>query len=433
MKKSKGLKAFHKLIQKSADCGLITRQELVSMLPPLFLDIQPDDLVLDMCAAPGSKTSQLLELMTLGKEFSDILTCEGGVVANDMDERRAYMLTHQIKRINTPGMAVINHEGQFIPTLVDTKPQANSESKFDRKLYYDKILVDVPCSGDGAIRKLPVRWKGWNTRDGTNLHNVQIQLLIRAFQLCKVGGTVVYSTCSLNPIENEAVVTEVLRRAENFSPGSIEVLDTHGKLPGFKGRRGLSKWWVLQEKAKTISSRGVEGDEDYKDYPAEDLFNIYSEFEEIDEKDKKKLKKSMFSLNEKDMKEKYKIHYSMRVLPHDQDTGGFYIAAFKKLSYCYFAEKPAENSKEPKANGEDLAIAALREHHEKKNEESGDKKEEEVGMVEVKSKNEKKKNKPRPGYPNLPKNAYIPFVESMPAHWETICEYYGLDRVYFFY
>lgn len=81
------------------------------MLPPLYLDIQPSDIVLDICAAPGSKTSQLLEMIygldrTLGK---------GCVIANDADYSRAQMLIHQLNRAGTSGMAVINHPGQFLP------------------------------------------------------------------------------------------------------------------------------------------------------------------------------------------------------------------------------------------------------------------------------------------------------------------------------
>jgi 16S rRNA C967 or C1407 C5-methylase (RsmB/RsmF family) len=85
------------------DSGLISRQELVSMLPPLCLNIQSNDLVLDMCAAPGSKTGQMLEMIGLNK---------GGVVANDVDFARASMLIHQIQRINnSSGILVVNHMG----------------------------------------------------------------------------------------------------------------------------------------------------------------------------------------------------------------------------------------------------------------------------------------------------------------------------------
>jgi multisite-specific tRNA:(cytosine-C5)-methyltransferase len=95
LKKAKALKKFHRLIQISNDCGLLTRQECVSMLPPLFLNVQKDDLVLDMCAAPGSKTSQILELFAAEKKLGSLETLlTGGVVANDMNKKRAYMLTH---------------------------------------------------------------------------------------------------------------------------------------------------------------------------------------------------------------------------------------------------------------------------------------------------------------------------------------------------
>ena len=82
-------------------------------------------------------------------------------------------------------------------------------------------MVDVPCSGDGAIRKLPNRWKIWNCKDGQELHPIQLELLQRAIELTKVGGVIVYSTCSLNPIENEAVITEALYRAKKYSPDQI--------------------------------------------------------------------------------------------------------------------------------------------------------------------------------------------------------------------
>lgn len=90
LKKSQLLKDFHKYIQRATDSGLVSRQELVSMLPPLFLDVEADDIVFDMCAAPGSKTAQLLEIM-MGKGGN---SAKGAVIANDVDQQRAYLLTH---------------------------------------------------------------------------------------------------------------------------------------------------------------------------------------------------------------------------------------------------------------------------------------------------------------------------------------------------
>jgi len=98
LKKNIGLKQIHKLVMSMADSGLITRQEIVSMLPPLLLDVHADHSVFDMCAAPGSKTAQLLELimasnsLELGRPNTE--RPKGFVVANDADSKRAFMLTH---------------------------------------------------------------------------------------------------------------------------------------------------------------------------------------------------------------------------------------------------------------------------------------------------------------------------------------------------
>ena len=73
------------------------------------------------------------------------------------------------------------------------------------KQKYDKVLCDVPCSGDGTLRKAPVIWKRWNAAGGNMLHGLQLQIACKGVRLMRLGGRLVYSTCSLNPIENEAV------------------------------------------------------------------------------------------------------------------------------------------------------------------------------------------------------------------------------------
>jgi 16S rRNA C967 or C1407 C5-methylase (RsmB/RsmF family) len=163
------------------------------MLPPLFLDVHPDDIILDMCAAPGSKTSQLLEML-YGSEKS---LKKGCVIANDADYSRAQMLIHQINRSGTAGMAVINHPGQFMPELYSSKV-----NHVKQRFQFDKVLCDVPCSGDGATRKLPIKWAKWHPSDGISLHPLQLSILMKSVNLLKKGGLIVYSTCSLNPIEN---------------------------------------------------------------------------------------------------------------------------------------------------------------------------------------------------------------------------------------
>jgi multisite-specific tRNA:(cytosine-C5)-methyltransferase len=126
----------------------------------------------------------------------------GFVVANDADLDRCYTLVHQIKRLNSPAVAVTQHRAQHFPTRL-----ANSNGL----LSFDRILCDVPCSGDGTLRKAPDLWARWSPAMGNGLHGLQCSIAERAVHLLQVTGRFVYSTCSLNPIEDEAVVANILR------------------------------------------------------------------------------------------------------------------------------------------------------------------------------------------------------------------------------
>jgi hypothetical protein len=76
-------------------------------------------------------------------------------------------------------------------------------------ILFDRILCDVPCSGDGTIRKAPDIWRRWTPGNGNGLHPLQLRIALHACQMLKVGGRLVYSTCTFNPVEDEAVVAEV--------------------------------------------------------------------------------------------------------------------------------------------------------------------------------------------------------------------------------
>jgi multisite-specific tRNA:(cytosine-C5)-methyltransferase len=188
-------KFFHKFVQICNECGLINRQEVVSMLPPLLLDVKPGMKVLDMCASPGSKTSQLLEKAlgdyTTQNDLKSEVTKTGMVIANDKDSQRAFMLTHQLQRFDTASMIVLNKDGQNFPALYYPSNQTGAQS-YDSRYAFDRILCDVPCSSDAAIRKIPLKWKHWGTGDAFGLHPLQTRLLIRSLQLVKVGGMVCY-------------------------------------------------------------------------------------------------------------------------------------------------------------------------------------------------------------------------------------------------
>lgn len=123
--KISAFKELHQYLIELTQNGTIERQEAVSMLPPLLLDVQPTDIVLDMCAAPGSKTFQLLERVHGHSGF---------VIANEADSRRAYMLVNQTGHLRSNNIVITNHLGQQFPFIT-----------------VDRVLCDVPCSGDGTL------------------------------------------------------------------------------------------------------------------------------------------------------------------------------------------------------------------------------------------------------------------------------------------
>lgn len=247
LRKNPILKQFQQYLIKATDTGFLTRQELVSMLPPLLLDLQKDDLVFDVCAAPGSKTVQMLEL--INSHPGGLMNNHGGIIANDVEYKRAYILAHQLQRLNLPGYAVLNHPGQFLPSVFHHETNSDGQLVPNKKspVLFDKILVDAPCSGDGAIRKLPMRWRMWKPVDGIHLHALQVKILQRTINLAKPGALIVYSTCSMNPIEDEAVVAETMRNFNKKAKGHLELIDVHSKFPSLIMSKGISTWLINQE------------------------------------------------------------------------------------------------------------------------------------------------------------------------------------------
>jgi len=199
LKRSEALTKFHKFINRSCDSGLISRQEAVSMIPPLLMQVKPGHRILDMCAAPGSKTAQFLECLYKDYNFlnpTEFLNDSGFVLANDNNLMRANMMIHQLKRLNTAGMIVVSHDAQNFPAIYE---DINSKTQ----IQCDRILCDVPCSSDAVLRKIPIKWSKWSTKDGYGLHDLQLLILKRGISLLKEEGILIYSTCSFNPIEVE--------------------------------------------------------------------------------------------------------------------------------------------------------------------------------------------------------------------------------------
>ena len=341
IKKLESLKSFHLWMMAHTDNGNITRQEAVSMVPPLALDILPHHVCLDMCAAPGSKTSQMMEVIHRSLRHSP--QNQGFVVANDSDTKRSYLLTHQCRRLNSPFLFIATHNGQQFPSFSDEKVDG----------FFDRVLCDVPCSGDGTLRKNPMIWNKWATRDGISLHPLQLMIAKRGLRLLKNDNLMVYSTCSLSPYENEAVVAELLRHQK----GTLELIDGRTFIPGFTARPGLSTWSVLMDNKiskKKMRNDGVDNKStEQTDEPKlQNLYNTadpnirncidagFTYFLSHDDvpETQTQIRKSLFPPTNEERRWMH-LERCLRCLPQDEDTGGFFVATFRKIGYPIFSSR----------------------------------------------------------------------------------------------
>jgi len=310
---------LHNFLVSETESGNISRQETVSMIPPLVLGVEPHHKVLDMCAAPGSKTAQLIEAL---HQVEDALP-EGLVVANDCDNARCYMLVHQAKRLQSPCYMITNHDAACLPNL--QVPSKDGSGLVNMK--FDRILCDVPCTGDGTLRKNADIWTKWSPSNGSNLHGVQYRIVKRGLELLAVGGRLVYSTCSLNPLEDEAVLHRILKDTGD----TVHLVDIKDKVPGLVYSQGVSSWTVAGRNKKAATQ-------------AEEI-EFFDSWEDITEQMKSQLRPQMFPPSPEEA-EQFHLERCIRILPHHQDTGGFFVAVLEKTALC-----PWESAKNLEADG----------------------------------------------------------------------------------
>ncbi|KAI0088251.1 cytosine-5--methyltransferase [Irpex rosettiformis] len=317
LRKSPEFKKFHNFLVFETEVGNISRQEAVSMLPPLFLEVQPHHRVIDMCAAPGSKTAQLLEALHAHDTITASSFPSGLLIANDSDNKRTHMLIHQSSRLPSPALMVTNHDASIYPAIKIPSEQiafpsgtkTRVISKKQHQLLFDRILCDVPCSGDGTLRKNLGIWKSWTPMDGNGLHGLQLRILQRAMRMLKKGGRIVYSTCSLNPVENEAVVAAALKSIPDF-----QLADMSNHLPSLQFRPGMTTWTPSVDRSVVV---------DYSTY--HDFIQSLPESKRADSK----LLQSYWP-PPPDEAESLRLTRCMRIYPHLQDTGGFFVAVLER-------------------------------------------------------------------------------------------------------
>eukprot|EP00796_Vickermania_ingenoplastis_P013470 gene13470-9278_t len=282
----------------------VSFQEVVSALPVLVLGAAPHHRVLDLCAAPGSKTLHALDEM-LHRGWTMDMT-RGVLIASEKDRVKATQtLPARLKRYHAPNALCVRCDGTQWPrlyyqplllppradgpdgaapsSLPPANPSHGSQPMTDAEwseLRFDRIICDVPCSGDGTVRKEPSIHTTWSAGYVKSLIPTQVALLRRGVDLLDVGGVLVYSTCSLNPKEDEEVLCTVL---ELLAEGEVEMIDVNA---------------TLQERGVVLRSRGgmsapeVEGRRAPTTYDGSKV---------------------------------------LRVFPHRDNTGGFFVAALRKL------------------------------------------------------------------------------------------------------
>lgn len=178
------------LIGKTLDfiLGKYYIQSLSSMIPAMILNPSSNDKTIDLCAAPGSKTTQLAELMNN----------KGTLIANEISPERVKSLVFNVDKMNLVNFGIIQGKGELLNQIYDD--------------YFDKILVDAPCSALGILQKKNEVSNWWNENRLNSFSELQIRLLVSAIKMCKVGGEIVYSTCTLTLEENELVLNKILKK-----------------------------------------------------------------------------------------------------------------------------------------------------------------------------------------------------------------------------
>jgi NOL1/NOP2/sun family putative RNA methylase len=189
-------------------------QDIASMLPVLTLEPKPNELILDLAAAPGSKTTQIAAKMKN----------TGTIIANDVSLGRIKILSSNTERCGASNIIITRKEGAALCKRL-------KEQNFS----FDRILVDAPCSGEGTLRSSPITYKMWNPKTIKTLSRIQKSLISSALEILKPRGVLVYSTCTHAPEENEEIMDFVLKEFKD----KIKIEEI--RLP-LKCRKGVSGW-----------------------------------------------------------------------------------------------------------------------------------------------------------------------------------------------
>lgn len=248
--------------------GMYYVQSLSSMIPPFILNPSENDITLDLCAAPGSKTTQLAELMNR----------RGTLIANEVNQQRVGSLNFNVDKMNLSNIGVMKQKGELISKTFDN--------------YFDKILVDAPCSALGIVQKKNEVSNWWNLEQAEKIAEVQFKLLVSAVKAAKVGAEIIYSTCTLTIEENEFVLDKILKKY----PVEIEEFD----LP-LKHVNGFTKFGEYENQNLALSKRIIPWENDSEGFFVAKLRKTDST-EPLEKTNYSKSQRLFFSANHRNIK-----------------------------------------------------------------------------------------------------------------------------------
>ena len=201
-----GLHPYH-------EAGVYYLQEASAMAPVALLDPQPGERVCDLCAAPGGKSTQI----------AGRLAGEGFLLCNEINPKRAKILSRNIERLGIANAMVTNEHPQRLAERYEG--------------YFDRVLIDAPCSGEGMFRKEEAAVTDWSEETVEMCARRQAEILHSGAALVRPGGRLVYSTCTFAPEENELAIEAFLQSHPEFTPETVEA-------PWFAaGENGTFRMW----------------------------------------------------------------------------------------------------------------------------------------------------------------------------------------------
>lgn len=279
------------------------------MLPAMALGVEPHHMVLDLCAAPGSKTMQLLEFLHAG--FGDDIADppSGILVANDLKSKRLNRLIERARRSPAAPLVATHCDARTLPNIYQLRDGRVTRVRFDR------VLCDAPCSCDGTVRKARGLLSKWNPRAGLCHHHDQLAILCRGLERLKPGGLLAYSTCALNPVENEAVVAAALA----WGQGSVELVQID--VPGLRLAEGLREWKVPSPDVEVVGK-------------PRDMFSIWDEVP-LAQRQTNRIRQTMFPPAQDDNGKVISAQLPLcgRLLPAHDNGGCFFLALLRRVPH----------------------------------------------------------------------------------------------------